>query len=269
MIVIPIVLGVLCAVWVNGLADNLLRDEHGALPLAAAPRCAYCDSPRKLPDWSAVASSLIFSGGCLRCGAPRPFRDMLVEAVLWIGIPALWLTGRSDGHALLSGSFILATFVLFAVLDLEHRSVVVEAVGLVSLVIVLDSLIGGVGTLQQSLIGGLGGFLIFLLLFLFGRLLAVAFKLGDGIEPLGFGDVILAALIGFAVGWPGIILAVFGSILLGGLAGVLLLSVSWLRGPSLRTATMAYGPYLLISGLLVYFYGGTLVEGIRKVLEMG
>jgi leader peptidase (prepilin peptidase) / N-methyltransferase len=268
MMIIPIVIGMLCAVWVNGLADNLLREAYAPLPIVSAPRCSYCDSTRKVRDWSAVFSNLLSSGGCMRCGAPRPFRDLMVEAVLWIGIPAIWLTGRSDWVDLLLGSFVLSSFLLFTVLDFEHRSVVVEAVGLVSFVIILDAFSKGTDLLRQSLIGGLGGFIIFLFLFFLGRLLATVFRLGGGIEPLGFGDVILSALVGFAVGWPGILLAVFGSILLGGAAGVVLLSLSWLKGKSPRNATMAYGPYLLISGVLVYFYGGTIVEGIRQALEI-
>jgi prepilin signal peptidase PulO-like enzyme (type II secretory pathway) len=267
MIVIPILVGVLCAVGVNGLADNLLRDEGVPLPAAAIPRCAYCDRPRKLADWSAVVSNLLLSGGCLRCGAPRPFRDLLVEAILWIGIPAVWLGNRSGWHDLLIGGLLLSAFLLFTVMDFERRSVVVEAVALVSLVFLLDAWIRGADLLSRALSGGLGGFLIFLVLYFLGRALAGLFKLGGGIEPLGFGDVILAALVGFIVGWPGVLLAVLCSIILGGLAGLGLLALLLVRGKAPRNATMAYGPYLLISGLLVYFYGGTFIDGIRSLLE--
>ncbi len=267
MIAIPILLGVLCAVWVNGLADNLLREENAPLSLAAVPRCTYCDSPRKFPDWSAVVSNLFFSGGCLRCGAPRPFRDLLVEAVLWVGIPTVWMTRQPGWHDLLIGGFVLSAFVLFAVIDFEHRSVAIEAVGLVSLIFLLDAGTRGADLLLRALGGGLGGFLIFMVLFFLGRALAGLFHLGHGVEPLGFGDVILAALVGFVVGWPGILLASMVSVVLGGIAGLLLLVVSLVKRRSLKSATMAYGPYLLIAGVLVFFYGGVFVDGLRSFIE--
>ena len=267
MIAIPILLGVLCSLWVNGLADNLLREENGPLPFAAAPRCAYCDSTRKAADWSAVASNLFFAGGCLRCGAPRPFRDLLVEAVLWIGIPAVWMTSRSTVHDLLIGAVVLSAFLLFAVVDFEHRAVVVEAVAWTAILFLIDTGIRGTGELMRALAGGLGGFLIFLGLYYLGRVLAAVFKLGRGIEPLGFGDVILATLVGFVVGWPGIVLAATASIVLGGIAGLIILLATWINRKPLKNATMAYGPYLLISGVLIFFYGGALADGIRRLLE--
>jgi len=267
MIAIPILLGVLCSIWVNGLADNLLRDDDGPLTLAGAPRCSYCGTARKPAEWSAVVSNLLFAGACRRCGAPRPFRDLLVESVLWIGVPAVWLTARSDPHDLLIGAFILAVFLLFAVVDLEHRAVVVEAVALAAAVFLVDAGIRGTDSLLRALAGGLGGFAVFLALFFLGRALAAVFRLGQGIEPLGFGDVILAALVGFVVGWPGVVLTISLSVVLGGIAGLVLLIVAWRKGTPLRNATMAYGPYLLISGALVFFYSGALADGIKYLLE--
>jgi leader peptidase (prepilin peptidase)/N-methyltransferase len=267
MIAIPILLGVVCAVWVNGLADNLLREQMLPAPSILVPRCAWCDTPRRFSDWSAVVSTLLFSGRCRRCGAPRPFRDLLIESILWIGMPALWMTSRPELHDLLIGGFLFSAFLLFAVIDFEHRTVAVEAVGLVSILFLLDTGLRGADLLFRALAGGLGGFLIFLFLYFLGWALAAVLKIGQGIEPLGFGDVILATLVGFIVGWPGIVFTAFLSIVLGGLAGLLLLWITWARGGSTKHATMAYGPYLLAAGLMIYFYGDVFVLGIKSALE--
>lgn len=266
MIVIAVVLGLVGAVLVNGLADNLIREEDIPIHSAWIPRCRYCDSPRKFLDWSAVVSSLFFSGACRRCSAPRPFRDLLVEALLWIGFPVIWMTGATGARAFLIGGLIFSAFILFTIVDLEHRLVVVEAVGLVSLILILGNWITGVDGLLHSLGGGLAGFGIFLFLFLLGKLLAGLFKLGQGTEPLGFGDVILAALVGFATGWPAILLAIFASIFLGGIIGLIFALFTLIKRSPLQTATMAYGPYLMISGLLVYFYGTPFLGGIINLL---
>ena len=47
MILIAIMLGVISAVAVNGLADNLMREDAVPLRTACIPHCHYCGSPRK------------------------------------------------------------------------------------------------------------------------------------------------------------------------------------------------------------------------------
>jgi leader peptidase (prepilin peptidase)/N-methyltransferase len=262
MILIAVMLGWMSAVVVNGLADNLLREDAVPLRLMWIPRCSYCDSPRKIPDWSAIFSTLFFSGRCMRCSAPRPLRDLVAEASLWIGLPIVWMIGRSDPHALMTGSLILSACILFSIIDFEHRAVIVEAVALVSLALLLDGLTGGAALPLRMLFGGLAGFTIFLLLFLLGKLLAAIFRIGGGAEPLGFGDVILAAFIGFMTGWPAILLAIFVSIFLGGIAGLGLILVMAIKKSPLKNATMAYGPYLLMAGVLIYFFGTPFLGGI-------
>ena len=268
MIAIPIALGLLCAMLVNGLADNLAREEDVPFPAMFLPRCSYCDAQRKVRDWSAIFSNLFQSGRCLRCGAPRPFRDLLVEAILWVGLPAIWMTGTSDVLGLLIGGWILSAFLLFTVIDFEHRLVAVEAVALVSLILLLEGWILGTDNLIRMLEGGLVGFAVFLLFYFFGKFLAGLLNLGQGIEPLGFGDVILAALVGFVTGWPAILLAIFVSIILGGMAGLGLSVFSLLKKSPLQNATMAYGPYLLVAGLLVYFFGGQILGGVMNIFNV-
>jgi prepilin signal peptidase PulO-like enzyme (type II secretory pathway) len=268
MILLAVMLGWVSAVAVNGLADNLIREDAVPLRLAAIPRCRYCDAPRKFSDWSAIISTIFLSGRCLRCSAPRPLRDLLVEAVLWIGFPAAWTLGRGDIHAFLTGGFILATAVLFSTIDFEHRIVAVEAVALVALALLLDGWTYGTDTLIRLLLGGLAGFAIFLLLFLLGKLLAALFRLGQDTEPLGFGDVILAALVGFMTGWPAILLAIFVSIFVGGIAGLGVAFLTAINRSPLKNATMAYGPYLLLAGLLTYFFGTPFLGGILNILAV-
>ena len=266
MIILEVILGWISAVVVNGLADNLLREDVVPLGSAWVPRCQYCDSPRKFPDWSAVISTIFLSGRCLRCNAPRPLRDLLTEAFVWLGFPLILILGRADLHAFLTGGVILSACVLFTIIDLEHRAVVVEAVLFVSLALLLDGLTNGVDIPMRLLIGGSAGFAIFFLLFLLGKVLAFVFGFGHDVEPLGFGDVILAAFIGIITGWPAILLAIFVSIFFGGFAGLALALILAIKRSPLKNATMAYGPYLLMAGMLVYFFGTPFLGGILNFL---
>jgi len=252
--------GLLVSILLNGLADNLPTPEDRPMGSLLLPRCTYCGSTRKAFDLSAVLSSLFGSGRCLRCGAPRPFRDLALEAVLVIAFPVFWLLGRTAALDLFYAGFVLAAFLLFLIIDFEHRFVLGGVVGLAALVLILAGGLRGYPALVRTLGGGIAGFLIFLLLYLLGKLLGRLLHLGQGIEPLGFGDVILGGLVGVAAGWPGVILAVLFSIILAGAAALLLLIVAFIKGESPRNATMAYGPYLMISGLIVCLYGGPFLE---------
>mgnify|MGYP003603477415 CR=1 FL=1 len=101
---------------------------------------------------------------------------------------------------------------------------------------VVQSLWLGRPTLVELVVGLFTGGGVFLLLALFSR------------GALGAGDVKLAAASGALVGWPAVLVALFLSILAGGIAaGLLLVTRRATRGD-----TMAYGPYLALGSWLVY-----------------
>jgi leader peptidase (prepilin peptidase)/N-methyltransferase len=90
------------------------------------------------------------------------------------------------------------------------------------------------GELGQALLGGLAGFVFFLVLYL--------------IRPgaLGFGDVKLAAFIGMATGIKGAPIALFAGTVAGGLYGVILLLA---RRAKMKEA-VPYGPALALGGIV-------------------
>jgi len=139
---------------------------------------------------------------------------------------------------------IRSVFVLVLVqvifFDLEHRlildRVIFPAMGLAVVVSILygQPWWAGIAT-------GLGAGVLFLFLSIAGSTLLRA-------EVLGFGDVKLAAFMGFLLGWPAIVDAVFIGVLVGALAAIAV--GIWHR--SLK-ATFAYGPYLAIGALVLLY----------------
>jgi prepilin signal peptidase PulO-like enzyme (type II secretory pathway) len=267
MILLFFFLSGIAAIFVNGLADNLPASEPYGVPSVFLPRCMYCVQTRKPADWSALLSTLFRSGRCARCGAPRPLRDHLVEAVLLIGIPSLWMMGKIPVQNLLINEVIVSSFILFSVIDFEQRCVIGEAVLAASFLIFLGGLSMGGNIWKNMIGGGLAGASVFFILFLLGKLLAWLFRLGQGIEPLGLGDVILAGIVGVVTGWPAVLLAIFFSIFFAGFIGLTILCLNVIRRRSVTEATMAYGPYLLISGLIVYFYAGPVLDRMLQFVN--
>ena len=95
------------------------------------------------------------------------------------------------------------------------------------------------------------------LLYLGGRLfirLLVRWRNYSGVdEALGFGDVILAGIIGLMLGWPGIVVGLIFAVILAGFFSLAYLLVLFLSHRYRSNVTIAYGPYLVASAFLLLF----------------
>jgi prepilin signal peptidase PulO-like enzyme (type II secretory pathway) len=131
-------------------------------------------------------------------------------------------------------TFLLSMyFLLVIVIDYEHRLILfIVTIPAAIILAVLGSLDPSRGP-EKTLLGGLVGFLAVFGLYLFGGLFArLVWRLrNQPIEEVafGFGDVMLAGVIGFAVGYPGIILALILGVLAGGIFSLGFILVMVLR----------------------------------------
>jgi len=124
-------------------------------------------------------------------------------------------------------------------------------------------LIGLIGSLDptrgpvKTLLGGLAGFgivfIFYLLGGLMGKLIARLRRQPLDEVAFGFGDVTLSGVIGLAVGWPGILIALVLGILAAGLYSSIYLLVMLLRHSYTAFQPIPYGPFLVLGAVLVYF----------------
>jgi prepilin signal peptidase PulO-like enzyme (type II secretory pathway) len=267
MVIIIILYSIALGILVNGLADNLPELKDAILPEDTLPRCAYCGGTRTWSDISSLGSIFLRGDACARCSAPRRLRDLLVESALGIVLPALWIGGLRPPIDFLTGSLILATFILMTVIDFEHRYVLSGILICFSLLFIGLTVVKGFSGISWILMGGISGLGILFFCYILGWVLARVFKMGDGVEPLGFGDVWLGGAVGMVTGWPAIVPAVFLAILLAGVYGLCVLLVHVLQRKPARNVTIAYGPFLMLSGILFHFSAGPLAEGIITLLQ--
>lgn len=134
-------------------------------------------------------------------------------------------------------------FLAIAVIDLEHRLVLNRMLLVAAPLFFVANLLLGEVTLTGILLGAVTGFGFFLILAL----------LSPG--GMGMGDVKLAGLIGLTTGLSNVVAALFIAILVGGLAGALILLKNYLRRRTWRGQTMAYAPYLVVGVWVVLFDG--------------
>lgn len=132
-------------------------------------------------------------------------------------------------------------FLAIAVIDLEHRLVLNRMLLVAAPLFFAANLLLGEVTLTAILLGAVTGFGFFLILAL----------LSPG--GMGMGDVKLAGLIGLTTGLANVVAALFIAILIGGMAGAVILLKNYLRRRTWRGQTMAYAPYLVVGVWIVLF----------------
>lgn len=250
--------------WLGGWVVNYLADVLPVTRKFSQPACRKCGAAFQWKDY------LLFRP-CANghsSGARTWSVQVLLAAIslyIWIAPPAKF------GYWL--GLAVLIYFGVVFVIDMEHRLILHPTS-------VFGSLLGlGVGLVSNgllpTLLGGLGGFVIMLVLYylgvLFSRLRARRMR-ARGAEPddeeaLGSGDVILAAVLGFMLGWPLIWFGLLLGIVLGGLFGALLvlfLLVVRRYKENVLMVFMPYGPFLIASAFLIMFLPGVIAAILPK-----
>ena len=172
-------------------------------------------------------------------GAP-PRRYLLVWLMaLVLGCFAYARLGWTPKALLIAGEAWF--FLAIAVIDLEHRLVLNRMLVVAAPLIFVANLFLGEVTMTAILLGAVTGFGFFLILAL----------LSPG--GLGMGDVKLAGVIGLTTGLSNVVAALFIAILVGGIAGAVIIIKNYLRQRPWRGQTMAYAPYLVVGVWVVLF----------------
>lgn len=255
MLILVATLGLLAGSIVNWLADVL--PLHRGL---RRPACDRCGAPRRVGDWIGLTSR-----ACGYCGSSRGVRAVLVEAVA-VGL-ALWLYLRDpDPLHLLPGAAVAFVFLLITVIDIEHRLILRVVVFPAAVALGALAMLNPTRGPVKTLAGGLTGFIILWLMYLLGLAFSrwLARRRGEGMDEVafGYGDVMLGALIGLVVGWPGVLVAVVIGVLLAGAASLAYLGVMLVGRRYTPFAAIPYGPFLILGASFVYYGGRTALEAL-------
>lgn len=246
-LIIPIIIG-----WLAGILINYLSDVLPFTRRFTQPVCLQCEQEFTWRNY------LLFQT-CPN-GHSRSTRTWMTQIVILIISIYIWGQAPKMGYWL--GMILIIYLGVVFVIDAEHR-LILHPTSIVGSILTF-----GLGTythgLMPTLQGGLAGFLILLALYYFGVLFArlrakrmqQAGQEADDEEALGAGDVILATILGFLVGWPLIWFCVLMSALLGGIISFILimyLIVSGKYSNSVLMTFIPYGPYFIISAFLIIF----------------
>lgn len=246
MIVLTIA-GLVLLGWLLGSLVNYLSDVLPETRRFSPALCATCQAPRSLADFLLLRR-------CSQCHSPRRIRAWVVQ-ILAVIITLLEWFFPSARLGFWVGMLVLTYFGVVAVIDIENRLILhpVSAVGAVIALAVGVWLRG----IETTLYGGLAGFGIMFGLYLLGWLVAKGLgKLrGQAIEEdaLGFGDIILCAVLGLMLGWPKILGGVVYTIFIAGAFSLLIILYQLIRRRYEAYMAVAFGPYLILAAILLLY----------------
>ena len=246
-LIIYAVVGGIIGVLINYMADVLPQTRRFSQPV-----CPHCAKPYSLKGY-------LISFKCPNCDQKPRTRNFIV---LIVAIIAAVLVGI---YPLINLNFWLTIPVMIflgmiLVIDIEHHVVLIETsiAGLVfffvyGILMYKWSLNG----LLLTLVGGVSGFLIMLLIYFFG----IFFSRGLGKirkedikdSGLGFGDVYACAFLGFFVGWPYVIGMLIIAILVSGVYSFIYMIVKAIKKDYQVASTIPYTPFLILGALATFY----------------
>lgn len=226
--------------------------------------CPKCNSIISWYDNIPLLSYLLLGGKCRKCKNKISLRYPLIEFTtmfLFVGT-YVFMTKLNLPHSpfsvwqeyLRSFSYLFVLFIALvgiaiSVVDLEHKIIPDEYVywtlGLTMVIYIIFISQG----FYMRLIMGLLPALVLLLINLITR--------GRG---MGLGDVKLAILLGFLLGWPYTLVWFFGAFLTGAIVGITLILV----GKAKFGKEIPFGPFLVFSFYITFFFGDVFIKWLLK-----
>jgi leader peptidase (prepilin peptidase)/N-methyltransferase len=230
--------------FLNVVIDRLPESKSLVQPPS---HCEGCGRRLSALDLIPIFSYIALRGRCRTCGTRIPLRILLVELGCGLFLALLFVyKGLTLDFAIIA----LYSFVFTAIglIDLRTRLILNKIVypSLLAALIISPFFLpvrfvgSPVGGMLNGLSGAGAGFV--------ALLIPVVVTMGRG---MGFGDVKMAALIGLTTGLAGVLVAVLGGIILGGLVAVLLL----VTGIKKRKEAIPFGPFLSLAAIATLLWG--------------
>ena len=217
--------------------------------------CDVCQHRLSVLDLFPVFSYLFLRGRCRYCQAKIPIRVFWVE--LGTGLLTAFLFWHFGWKPMLPVSMVYSSVMIaLAVIDLKHQLILNKIVYPVAIVaLIVNFFAPSLFSLHNFLFGLLGGAVGFLILFL----PALIYSKG-----MGWGDVKMAGLIGLMTGFPNVIVAVFGGIILGGLTAIVLLVFKKKN----RKQGIPFGPYLALATIITFIWSTDIIHWYLRLVKL-
>ncbi len=240
------ILGVEIGSFLNVVIDRL--PVEGKSIIRPRSHCDNCHNVLERKDMIPLISYLWLRGRCRYCGVHIPIRVFFVELATGLTLALLYY-GYGWEHEFwifsIYGCILIAIFVIDLNTQLILNKIVYPACVFALATVWLREDLNYIDSVEgNAFIGGAFGFAL---------LFAIVVASRGG---MGMGDVKMAALMGFALGFPHIVVGLFVGIMAGGIVAIALLAMKR-KG---RKQAIPFGPFLAIGFMTTLIAGDTLWE---------
>ncbi|NIT04037.1 prepilin peptidase [Candidatus Saccharibacteria bacterium] len=250
-------LGAAVGSFLDVWARRLLRGEAPT----GRSRCEHCGRKLSTIDLVPLLSFFALRGRCRYCKKPLSWRYPLVEGATGVIFALLaWKLGFPTSVLELLTLAVLfvavSSFIVIVLTDLTEQTIFDQTLWVALLASAIYRILQFsahflLRSLLYDLLGALGIFALLLLI----RIVTHERGMGEADPPLGF-------LVGLLVGFPLSLLTLFLAFVLGGLAGSILILT---KRKKLKDR-VAFGPFLVSSAFLAFFFGQTLINWYLNLL---
>jgi leader peptidase (prepilin peptidase)/N-methyltransferase len=253
LLIVVALLGLAVGSFLNVVIYRVPRNESLVHPRSHCPACGTeIRNRHNIP----VLGWLMLRGRCADCRRTISARYPLIEAltaVLFVAVSARFgLTWELPAYLYLAAIAIALAAIDLDVMRLPDKIVLPSYA--VALVLIAPAVIA-----EQSWADAGRGLIAAVVLYV------VYFLLAAMPRGMGGGDVKLAPLLGFYLGWLGwssVLIGAFAAFLLGGLVGTALMA---LRKAN-RRSRIPFGPYMLAGAFLAVFAGAPIAQWYSSLL---
>lgn len=238
-------LGAAMGSFFNVLVDRLIHGQS----IMGRSHCDHCKKTLQWFDLIPILSFILIGGKCRRCHVALSLEHPTVEVMTGLLFMGTWMT-VPFGSLILYWGIVSCAWVIF-LSDIRY-SLISDYMQLSLFILILFQKIIERASIFSLLGDSFAGVMVALPI---GLIYVVTNE-----RAMGLGDVILAALIGFALGTLRGLLGLYIAFLLGAIVGVVLLIG---RKKGMKSA-VPFGPFLLAGMLIASVFGNTLIEIIKK-----
>jgi len=251
--------GLFVGSFLNVLADRLPKGED---VLWGRSHCDFCRHKLVWYELIPLLSFILQNGKSRCCHKKLSVQYPISELATGIGFALIYYHQQSTiNNTIFSPSFLIP-YSLFLILfssllvifisDLKYEIIPMEMILVGFLVAVAQFFLfpNLLVSLSSHLLSALGAGLFFFCLWFFSK----------G-KAMGDGDIYLSALIGFLLGFPDIVIALYGAFLTGAVSGIILVLG---RKKSLK-AHIPFGPFLIVGYGIALLWGDTILRMWRLV----
>lgn len=215
---------------------------------------SYCETCRSVLSWKDLIPVISFASlfaKCRYCGASLSFFYPAVEIVTGIAFAGIYYFVWTNFQNLLIPSLLFylilaCSLVVIFFSDLRYGIIPDKIVFPTLAFVITYILVFDKRALTLSFLSAMGLFVFFLIIYLVTR--------GRGI---GLGDLKFSLLMGFSLGFPHSLVAIYLAFLTGGISAIIL--ILWGK-KRFRRDTIPFGPFLVIGSLLSLFLGDIIVR---------